>query len=164
MCNIGNTDKVQTIRVNNYLSVINWLEFPNTQIDFYAKRIYRNGPFTSFNILPSDLVYVCGLETRQPCQVRPNGRAVIAGTIGQLASQVVSPFGATLLVLCPRFFRQSTFAQMGAAWTSNPQTWVIDASSTLLHEAQHMIQLTGPAHLAIDVTTAQEGDCYKIDV
>ena len=120
MYKIGNADKVQTIRVNNYLSVINWLEFPNTQIDFYAKRIYRDGPFTTFDILPSDLVYVCGLETRQPCQVRPNGRAVIAGTISQLASQVVSPFGATVLVLMPPLLSTVYFRPSGCGLDEQP--------------------------------------------
>ncbi len=91
ICKIGNADKVQTIRVNNYLSVTNWLEFPNTEIDFYAESIYDKGPFTTFDILPSDFVYVCGPETRKPCQVRKNGRSMIAGSSSQMTSQVVSP-------------------------------------------------------------------------
>ena len=155
----GNAGKVETIRVNNYLSVRDWLQFPDTQIDFYDEEISPGGPFTTYDILPSSLVYSCGTTTRLPCEIQSNGRGMIAGTSSQMTNQVLAPFGATVVFLCPKFFDR-----MRRDWTSTPQAWAIDGSSTLLHEAQHMIQITGPSHLAIDVPTIGEGDCYKIEV
>ncbi len=159
MCKIGNADKVQAIKVNNYLAPMKWLSFPTTHIDFYAQRIFENGPFTNYALRLTDLVFVCGVESREPCEVDANGFKADAATLsgGPLAPP---PFGATILMLCPTFFQLPAYGL--AAWLSNPQIFPIDGGSTLLHEAQHMEQLTGEDRLCDDIDTTQPGSCYTI--
>jgi hypothetical protein len=139
------------------------LSFPTTHIDFYAQRIFRNGPFTNYAIRPTDLVYVCGVESRAPCQVGASGRRTVAAASSGTGLRPVPPFGATILMLCPTFFQSPPYGPTAQGWLSNPQIFLEDGSSTLLHEAQHMGQLTGEDRRCDDIKTLQEPTgCYTI--
>lgn len=161
MYKIGNADKVQAIKVNNYLAPIKWLSFPTTHIDFYAQRIFENGLFTNYALRLTDLVFVCGVESREPCEVDANGLKAGAATSsgGPLAPP---PFGATILMLCPTFFQLPAYGLAAQAWLSNLQIFLPDGGSILLHEAQHMGQLTGEDRRCDDINTTQPGSCYTI--